>query len=458
MSGAAFSYASFSRGPGGWQVGETVGSLSREQVRSLIGAVPTQLSDGTPIPTYPDKAERDRLVRRFSWLPAPWDPLKRVFSASVPAGLDATGRPGNVFTYVTVTATPDIPVSSAVQAFYSPDIPTPFGPRETETVRIPAQPSAPGPVADLLPLFLDGWADDEAPLPGAFARITNEEGTRRRGLVRHLAAELTTGRRVILAAPPAEAALWVAAVATEDPSLDFCFSTFERFNSVTDVLGFGAQLVVVPPSDAERVRGAVDGVTVIATTDEIPASAPVALDLDGALNNPFGDPAPAPEPEPLRADRREQMAALSGYLAREGVSADMTVGLTITPTAEQNRFLRNADVQEWIRVLRREVTEPLDSSHVLAFLLFPPTTGVGKRTRAMVLAAETLIPGASHRVSSMGWLFDAPEDVTADIVEIAADEISGVGQLSSFRMIRSPLYGLVQRVVEKHNHKTEVSK
>ena len=128
MSAAAFSYASFSRGAGGWQVGELLGPLDEGRMRSLLGAVPTQLSDGTPVPTYPDRAERARLVRRFAWLPAPWDPQVKVFFSSVPAGSDATGRPGNVFTYVSVCGEPGIPVSAAVSAMFSPDIPTPSVP------------------------------------------------------------------------------------------------------------------------------------------------------------------------------------------------------------------------------------------------------------------------------------------------------------------------------------------
>ncbi len=447
MSAAAFSYASFSRGAGGWQVGELLGPLDEGRMRSLLGAVPTQLSDGTPVPTYPDRAERARLVRRFAWLPAPWDPQVKVFFSSVPAGSDATGRPGNVFTYVSVCGEPGIPVSAAVSAMFSPDIPTPFGPRETEAARIPVQPAQAGPVAGLVPIFLDGWDEEHPPLPEIFAAVTN--GTRRRDLARFLAATLDAGDPVVLGCPPAEAPLWVAAVHAERPHMDFCFSTFERTPSVADVLSLGAQLVIVPLQDIDRVRVTVPGATVIATTDDIPAPPAAPEPVVDALANPFDEvPEPVPAPAP---DLSVQLAEVTDYLSRPGTPPHLTVGLTLSPTVEQNMFLHAAGVQDWINVLHGEVEEPLSVSEVLGLLLFPPDSFIGGRTRAMVLAAEAVEPLSSSAVTRFGWLFDLPADLQEEICRDAATQIPEDSELETPREAGLPVTDLVRVVVDKHH-------
>lgn len=449
MSAAAFSYASFSRGAGGWQIGEVVGPLDEGRVRSLLGAVPTQLGDGTQVPTYPDRKERARLVRRFAWLPAPWDPRVRVFFSSVPAGSDATGRPGNVFTYVSVCGGPDVPVGAAVSAMFSPDIPTPFGPRETESARIPAQPAQAGPVAGLVPTFLDGWEEGTSPLPEIFAAVSNTHGTRRRDLIRFLASTLETGEPVVLACPPAEAPLWVAAVNAERPQLDFCFSTIERTPTVEETLSRGAQLVMVPLPDADRVRVMLPHLTVITTTDDVPA-APAPEPVAEALSNPF-DAEPELPPAP---DLSVQLSEVTDYLGRPGTPAYLTAGLTLTPTAAQNSFLHTAGVQEWVDVLRGEVEDPLTVSDVLGFLLFPPTSFIGARTRAMVLAAETAEPWCSRDVTRFGWLFDLPDDLQEELCRDAAAQLPETPGPVAPREDGLPVTDLVRRVVEKHHART----
>lgn len=449
MTAAAFSFASFTRGQGGWQIGEKLGSLSEEQVRSLLEAVPTQLGDGTAIPSYPDRSQRARLVRRFAWLPAPWDPQLRVFFASVPAGPDATGRPGNVFTYVAVTADTRMPVA----ALHSPDIPTPFGPRETEAARIPEWPDTPGPVAELVPLFLDGWEDEDSPLPETFTEVSN---ARRRDMVDYLAAALGAGQSVVLAAPSAESTLWVAAVAAA--GVDFCFSTIERTTSVADTLARGARLIIIPPQDLERVRAQYGDLTVLATTDEVPAAPvpepepePKIPDLGSALANPFASTETEPEPAPLRADLAEQWAEVSAFLGQEGTHPHLTVGLALSPTPRQAEFLRRGEVTRWVHTLSGEEEDPLTVPDVLGFLMFPPTTFIGARTRAMVLAAEALKPGCSHVVTAFGWLFDASAEIEDKICADAAAELPTNRRLTAPRNAASPVADLVDRIVEKHN-------
>ncbi|MDO5668763.1 MAG: hypothetical protein Q4G50_02040 [Corynebacterium sp.] len=443
MTTAALSFASFTRGQGGWQIGEKLGSLSEEQVRSLLEAVPTQLGDGTAIPSYPDRSQRAHLVRRYAWLPAPWDPRLRVFFASVPAGPDATGRPGNVFTYVAVTADTRMPVA----ALHSPDIPTPFGPRETEAARIPEWPQASGPVAELIPVFLDGWDDEESPLPEAFTGISN---SRRRDMVAYLAAALGSGQSVVLAAPSAESTLWVAAVAAA--GIDFCFSTIERTTSVADTLARGARLVIIPPQDLERVRAQHADLTVLATTDEVPAAPvpePKVPDLGTALANPFASE--APEPAPLRADLAEQWEEVSAFLAQQGPDSHLTVGLALSPSPRQAEFLRRGEVTRWVHTLSGEEEDPLTVPDILGFLLFPPTSFIGARTRAMVLAAEALKPGCSHVVTVFGWLFDAPADIEEQICADAAAQLPTNRRFAVPQDTSLPVNDLLERIVAKHN-------
>lgn len=256
--GGAFSYASFSRAKGragGWGVGQKVGDLTQEELAELVSFVPTSLNNGTAIPDFPSAQQRAELVRRTAVFALTPEADKWVTMVSVPAGLDATGRGGNVFTYTTVTRTGTPPVPSTV--LYSPDVPAPFSIYEVDKVQIPEGISARGPLHSdvLLDEFLDGEFRQPEKLPAPFKSVTpNPDSTFNRELVSAMATVLNSRNGlVILVAPDNQAALWIAATAREVGEDGFGFSTFERAAAINEFPLSTSTMIVVPPSEKQRL-------------------------------------------------------------------------------------------------------------------------------------------------------------------------------------------------------------
>lgn len=256
--GGAFSYASFSRAKGragGWGVGQKVGDLTQEELAELVSFVPTSLNNGTAIPDFPSAQQRAELVRRTAVFALTPEADKWVTMVSVPAGLDATGRGGNVFTYTTVTRTGTPPAPSTV--LYSPDVPAPFSIYEVDKVQIPEGIAARGPLHSdvLLDEFLDGEFRQPEKLPAPFKSVTpNPDSTFNRELVSAMATVLNSRNGlVILVAPDNQAALWIAATAREVGEDGFGFSTFERAAAINEFPLSTSTMIVVPPSEKQRL-------------------------------------------------------------------------------------------------------------------------------------------------------------------------------------------------------------
>ena len=272
--GGAFSYASFSRSngrTGGWGVGSKAGDITREELSELISYVPTTLNNGKTIPDFPSDQQRAELVRRTAVFALTPEADKWVTMVSVPAGLDATGRGGNVFTYTAITRTGTPPAPSAV--LYSPDIPTPFSIYEVDKVQIPAEIKARGPLTSdvLLDEFLDGEFRQPDRLPPAFRSVTpNPDSAFNRELVSAMATVLDSSNGfVILVAPDNQAALWIAATAREAGDDGFGFSTFERAAAVNEFPLSTSTMIVVPPSEKGRLADtAISGNPMVFALDE----------------------------------------------------------------------------------------------------------------------------------------------------------------------------------------------
>ncbi|MCG7229695.1 hypothetical protein [Corynebacterium minutissimum] len=256
--GGAFSYASFSRAKGragGWGVGQKVGDLTQEELAELVSFVPTSLNNGTAIPDFPSAQQRAELVRRTAVFALTPEADKWVTMVSVPAGLDATGRGGNVFTYTTVTRAGAPPAPSTV--LYSPDVPAPFSIYEVDKVQIPEGIVARGPLHSdvLLDEFLDGEFRQPEKLPAPFKSVTpNPDSTFNRELVSAMATVLNSRNGlVILVAPDNQAALWIAATAREVGEDGFGFSTFERAAAINEFPLSTSTMIVVPPSEKQRL-------------------------------------------------------------------------------------------------------------------------------------------------------------------------------------------------------------
>ncbi|MDO5033093.1 hypothetical protein [Corynebacterium sp.] len=297
MAGA-FSYASFTRSAtraGGWGVGQRVGDITKEELQELTSYVPTSLNNGTSIPDFPSPQERAELVRRTAVFALSPEAEKWVTMVSVPAGIDATGRGGNVFTYTCVTRDGVPPAADRV--LYSPDVPAPFSIFEVDKVQIPAEITRSGPLkADkLLDEFLDGQFSMMAQLPAPMRTVTpNPDATFNHALVEAMAQVLKARNGfVILVAPENQAALWVAATARLVGEEGFGFSTFEKAAAVNDFPRATSTMIVVPPSEKLRLN-------------ESPISGnPVIFALDEALPDVSAYVAPA------RAEQPEQEVAAS---------------------------------------------------------------------------------------------------------------------------------------------------
>lgn len=327
--GGAFSYASFSRAngrAGGWGVGQKAGDITQEELAELVSFVPTSLNNGTAIPDFPSAQQRAELVRRTAVFALTPEAEKWVTMVSVPAGLDATGRGGNVFTYTSISRTGTPPAPATV--LFSPDIPAPFSIYEVDKVQIPVKISARGPLHSdvLLEEFLDGEFRRPEKLPAPFKAVTpNPNPTFNRALVTAMATVLNSRNGlVILVAPDNQAALWIAATAREVGEDGFGFSTFEKAAAINEFPLSTSTMLVVPPSEKQRLKEtAIPGNPVVFALDEalpdISAyEASVAEEAEAEIRETQPNRAeqragtePASEMSTAASDKPEQRAALN---------------------------------------------------------------------------------------------------------------------------------------------------
>lgn len=253
-------YASFAvpGGRGGWGVGQRGRGLTDEEVRKLTEQVPTRIDGTTPVPQYPSADDISGLQRRMAWTRAPWPGDDRVFWFSSPAGEDATGRAGNVFTQVHVFrgGVGEFPVLWPSDLMFSPALRFPFGAREVNSTTVPEG------VPPLGPLAVPGklW-------PWIFADCAVD----RRAVLGAILDGCADGRLVAVACPPEDAAMWVAAVCqAQSPATarDFSWSTFERARSLGTARARGVSLACIPLEDAAEAAEVPD--VIVVSTEETP--------------------------------------------------------------------------------------------------------------------------------------------------------------------------------------------
>jgi|GEM_PF-2621212 len=254
------SYTSFDRPGerGGWQVKQTLGELDETETALLRDAVQTQFDSGVELPSFPTPEDIARLPRRMAW--APLGPRAAALWHTTPAGMDASGRPGNVFAHVlldrdrTVVAPVGEGLGRPADLWRSPDWRTPFGADEVRGTDLP--PHLPRPA----------WltAGSDSPVPDGAARtvsfLTDPQAWRLGGLAVLLdacAAAMRGGPPVVLVCADVDrAAAWIAAVTqmlTPDRSRELFFSTLERAAGLATAFARGIQLACVPALDAEAV-------------------------------------------------------------------------------------------------------------------------------------------------------------------------------------------------------------
>lgn len=145
-------YASFrgTAGRGGWKVGTWSAQATKEDLQFIAEVAPTHIETVTPFDDFISSEDIDALPRRFEYRPLAG---RSLIMQSVPAGKDATGRPGNVFTHAVFDGDLESPLESVypISLYRSPDLLTPFRAAAVNAAELPLDAGEPriGPITDL---------------------------------------------------------------------------------------------------------------------------------------------------------------------------------------------------------------------------------------------------------------------------------------------------------------------
>lgn len=246
---AHMSYASFSNahgGGGGWGIGRVTGDPTSEEKKLFQSHVPTVLRTLEPVDEFLPEDKILSLPRRFVYRPIDGCGL---YIQAVPAGKDATGRPGNIFSHGVIDRHPAEPTLAQfpASAFRSPDFLTPFYAKDVNAAEFPAD------AADLHPgPHLDA--------PSAWYTVHHLLGNRA-GVIYTLqeALEAEDVLPVLALENVNDAGFWLTALSsTMAPSLArqaLQFSTFERAQTlVIEEWLSGPAVVCVPAVDADALK------------------------------------------------------------------------------------------------------------------------------------------------------------------------------------------------------------
>ncbi len=218
---AQMTYSSFERpssAGGGWQVKQTAGELSNNEVDVMRSGVSTRFEAATAIPQFPSRNEIAAFPRRLVFRPGPAG--TGIYWHTTPAGLDGAGRPGNVFAHVLLDRRATEHAIRPIELWRSPSWLTPFGQSEVlgATLTDHGQPP-PGPLHRRA--VLDFLFDPEHWRLGVLGILLDAVAQASRG-----------GPAVVLgASSPDQGALWIAAISqltSPGCSGTISFSTLER--------------------------------------------------------------------------------------------------------------------------------------------------------------------------------------------------------------------------------------
>lgn len=353
---AHVTYASFRNraGSGGWHTGPSVEATSEEEALVMEYA-PTSVVPTAPIDDFISAGEIAELPRRFEYLPLG---DRGLFMQSVPAGKDATGRPGNVFTHAAIDRDLAEPLSATypVNLYRSPDLQTPFRIAEVEAVELDPQlqEPRPGPLTDL---------------SVAWTMVTTMLGNRSGALFR-LQDVLSEGETtpVLVLKSSNEAVYWLQVLSsTLSPAESrrlLRFSTFERAQALPTALpNQHHPVLVVPVADKDELRRR-SGITVIDPADpETQQSVPRttwALLTMGVLDVGVS---PASLVELLTTESGGETKSFGDALARVVRSRPGDFGVELAAVAERHlaespRAPSPAVVDADLDLVRRVVDDP----------------------------------------------------------------------------------------------------
>ncbi|PRQ10572.1 hypothetical protein C1Y63_10690 [Corynebacterium sp. 13CS0277] len=255
---AQVTFASFAAGAhgeaagssGGWRVGPTVDAQAAH-TQWVAANAPTQLHPVQPVDDFLSQEDIDSLPRRFEYVPPALGPQgAAAYLQSVPAGSDATGRPGNVFSHAFIDQLPHLPapVPYPTDAYRGASFATPFRKTAVNQVRLqPAQPATPVEDSE------DGYAV-------AWLVVRQLLGDRSGALwALQAAVENPATLAVLVVRNNLDAGYWLRALsATTTPSMAYAtwrLSTFERARTMhaARLLQAGYRIVCVPEADRQAL-------------------------------------------------------------------------------------------------------------------------------------------------------------------------------------------------------------
>lgn len=235
------SYTSFDTvgSAGGWQVKETAGGITPDESALLVAGVHTALNPVEPLPPYPTPDQVQALPHRLAYRRL--DGSRAGYWHTVPAGSDATGRPGNVFAHMLLDRDAARPTPRPVELWRSPRWLTPFGAPAVTSAALPGAVPGAGDVVSV-----DSVVD-----------FVCDTGTWRLGtlcgLLDAVAAALSGGPPVVLGVDSVDvAAQWIGAVSylmSPGTARRLNFSTFDRIGDLEHSLRIGQHLIAMPRAD-----------------------------------------------------------------------------------------------------------------------------------------------------------------------------------------------------------------
>lgn len=274
-------YTSFDPGfgrAGGWQV-KDARDLEPGEVAALSERVATQLDTGRELPPFPTPEEVAALPRRLAHAPvlgamASWH--------TAPAGIDASGRSGNVFSQVVLDRDPGAadPVRP-IDRWRSSGWLTPFNHDQVLAAVLPAGAAVPPPGSRIgAEPVVEFLLDPDAPQRPALLAV----------LCDAVAAATRDGRMVVLGCRDVDtAALWIGAVShlmSARHARYLAFSTFERASTLGFAGSSGLHLVCVPLDDLGSIPPT-DGHVLLDELETVglgePSSAPHTTDRGATI-------------------------------------------------------------------------------------------------------------------------------------------------------------------------------
>lgn len=246
-------YTSFDPGDGGrggWQVKQSTGDPTTDELSRLQAGVATTFESAHSIPDFATQEQLLAMPRRLLHVPGPDG--SAVYWHTIPAGSDSTGRPGNVFAHVVLdrgSGADGTPPVRPCDLWRSPDWATPYGADAVRRSELAQQVRpGPGPIgrAQVVAFLCDP--------------VLRRSGTLSLVLDAVLAA-LQGGPVVVIGVDnPDWGAIWISAVShlmSSGGARGLGFSTLERATVPT-----GVHLIAVDRGDLENLGGRPDLVLV----------------------------------------------------------------------------------------------------------------------------------------------------------------------------------------------------